>query len=128
MCVSVLPACMCLHRVCAWSPQRSEAVVERSETGVTGSCEPPGYLGCGCWEENSGSLQDRQAPSTSESTLQNQCEDFKQKIVRKCMLMQVNIFTILENKLKWDFMYPFYVPIWKMYWKILESSLWNRTK
>lgn len=66
MCRSIcLNVCMCAYRVCAWCPCMSEENVGSSETGTTGSCEPP----CGLWKQDLGSLKEQAVFLTSELPL-----------------------------------------------------------
>jgi hypothetical protein len=62
MCMNVLPACINVHQVHAWYPQRSEERRRILETGVTDDYELP----CGCWELNSGPLREQPGILTAE--------------------------------------------------------------
>lgn len=42
MCLSVLPACVFVHHMCAWGPQKLEEGVESPETGIMDSDLPMG--------------------------------------------------------------------------------------
>lgn len=66
MCISVLPACMSMHHVRAWCPQRSDEAIGSPGTGVTDGCELPrgyrepnkpwtmqGQHGSSCWATSS---------------------------------------------------------------------------
>lgn len=50
--MGVLPICMSVHHVCAWCPRKG---VGSPGTGVSNGCELPG----GCWEPNSGHVEER---------------------------------------------------------------------
>jgi hypothetical protein len=64
--MSVLPACVPLYHLYAWSVQRTEEDIGSPGTGVTGGCEPL----FGCWESNLGPVQEKQVFLTTELTLQ----------------------------------------------------------
>lgn len=48
----ILSACMSVHRMPTWYPQKSEECVRCSGTEITDSCDLP----CWCWESNPGPL------------------------------------------------------------------------
>jgi hypothetical protein len=54
--LSVLPACMYVHHVCAWCLQKSEGDVGFSGVEVVDDLEPTS----GCWKLNSAPLQEQQ--------------------------------------------------------------------
>lgn len=47
--MSVLPACMYVHHVNVWGPQRPEEGTESTGTGIANGCESL----CRCWETES---------------------------------------------------------------------------
>jgi hypothetical protein len=51
---------------CMQRPQRPEEGSETPGTGVTGGCEPP----WGCWELNTGPLEEQPVLLTTEPSLQ----------------------------------------------------------
>ena len=51
---------LCVHCSCLQTHQK------RASDPITDGCEPP----CGCWELNSGPLEDQSVPLTAESSLQ----------------------------------------------------------
>ena len=62
MYMSILPACMSVHHVCAWCLWRSEDDVGSSGAGDTSVCEVP----CECRDSN----QEQPVLSTAEPSLQ----------------------------------------------------------
>ena len=55
--------CFACMYVCTVWVQRSEEEVGSSGTGVTDGCELP----CGCWEPNSGPLEEQAVPLSAEA-------------------------------------------------------------
>ena len=66
MCVNVLPECVSVHHLHAWTLQRTEDSIRSPESEVTVSCEAP----CWCWESNSGPWEEQQVFLTSETSFQ----------------------------------------------------------
>ena len=68
---SVLSACVSVYHTMAWCPKNSEDAVRSPGAEVTEGCEIPR----GCWELNSGLLQEQYALSTAELSLQLNIRD-----------------------------------------------------
>lgn len=66
MCLSVLPAWICVYHVCAWCLRRPKRISELPEARMTEGCE----LSCVFWKQNFGPLQELWALLISESSLQ----------------------------------------------------------
>jgi hypothetical protein len=64
--MSVLPPWVPMCRLCAWFPWRPEEGVGLPTTGVPDDYE----LRDGCWESNSGPLEEQSVLLTTESSLQ----------------------------------------------------------
>lgn len=65
MCISVLPSCMYVHRVCVWYPKTSDqkkALIGSHGTSRRDGCEPS----CGRRGLNLGPLQEQRVLLTSE--------------------------------------------------------------
>ena len=67
MCASVSIAYAYVYFVCVWYVQRSEETVQLPGVAVTGSCEPL----CGCWEFNTGPLEEQHILLDTEPFLQS---------------------------------------------------------
>ena len=69
MCIDVLPArAYILYTMCVYCPLKPEEGVRTSGTGVMDGCRLP----CGCWELNSGPLEEQPVLLTTEPSLQPQ--------------------------------------------------------
>lgn len=67
MCMGIFPACVSVHYLCARCLWRPEEGLGFSGTAVTDGCKPP----CGCWELNSGSLEEQLMLLATEPSLQS---------------------------------------------------------
>lgn len=55
MCMSVLPACIQVHHMCAWWPHMAQGGIRFLNTLVMNDCD----LLCGCWGLNSYPLREQ---------------------------------------------------------------------
>ena len=56
------PVSLSVHQMCAWCPRWAEEGVGSPGTGVIDGCKPS----CGCWDSNTGALQEQQVLLTKE--------------------------------------------------------------
>ena len=80
--------CMCAYEYRC--PAKPEEDIGSLVAGVIGSCERPNV--CGCWELNSGPLQEQQVLLTPELSLQpHKCRQTLQSILEKMTFLYEKI-------------------------------------